>query len=36
MTIWMEKSHRGDGSRVFGDQLYKHGVKGGSNDCLLR
>ena len=24
-----EKSHQGDGSRVLGDRLYKHGVRGG-------
>jgi len=29
MTIWMGKSHQGDGSSVLGDRLCKHGVRGG-------
>ena len=30
MTIWMEKSHQGDGLRIFGDRLYEYEVRGGS------
>jgi len=29
-TTWKEETHQGDGSRVLGNQLYKHGVREGS------
>ena len=35
MTIWIKRSHQGDGSRAVGDRLNKHGVRGGGGQMTV-